>query len=127
MDEYKTEKAVYTAEDFILWQQNGVFEITPKFQRRKVWRTPAKSYFIDTILRDMTVPPLYFRKTQSEQTKKMVRQVVDGQQRVRSVLDFIGGEYRLSGTIRRISAISEKPRVNKRKRWSAKSSMGSRE
>jgi hypothetical protein len=100
MDEYKTEKAVYTPEDFILWQQNGVFEITPKFQRRKVWRTPAKSYFIDTILRDMTVPPLYFRKTQNEQTKKMVRQVVDGQQRVRSVLDFLSGDYRLSGTLK---------------------------
>src|SRR6266852_5754098 len=66
MDEYKTEKAVYTPEDFLLWQENNLFEITPKFQRRPVWRTPARSYFIDTLLRGMTVPPLYFRMTQNK-------------------------------------------------------------
>jgi hypothetical protein len=100
MDEYKTEKAVYTPDDFVLWQENGMLEITPKFQRRTVWRTPARSYFIDTLLRDMTVPPLYFRKTQNHQKTKIVREVVDGQQRVRTVLDFIAGKYRLSHTLK---------------------------
>ncbi len=100
MDEYKTEKAVYTPEDFILWQQNGMFEISPKFQRRSVWRTPARSYFIDTLLRGMTVPPLYFRMTQNQAKTKAVREVVDGQQRVRSVLEFIADVYRLSKTLK---------------------------
>ena len=100
MDEYKTEKAVYTAEDFLLWQENSLFEITPKFQRRPVWRTPARSYFIDTLLRGMTVPPLYFRMTQNQARTKAVREVVDGQQRVRSVLEFIADAYRLSKTLK---------------------------
>ena len=84
MDEYKTDKAVYTPNDFVLWQENEVFEISPKFQRRPVWRTPARSYFIDTLLRGMTVPPLYFRITQNRDKTKTIREVVDGQQRVRS-------------------------------------------
>jgi hypothetical protein len=100
MDEYKTEKAVYTPNDFVLWQENDMFEITPKFQRRPVWRTPARSYFIDTLLRGMTVPPLYFRLTQNKSKTKTIREVVDGQQRVRSVLDFITDEFRLSKTLK---------------------------
>ncbi len=38
MDEYKTDKAVYTPDDFVMWQNNDAFDITPKFQRRGVWR-----------------------------------------------------------------------------------------
>jgi hypothetical protein len=100
MDEYKTEKAVYTPNDFILWRTNGLLEITPKFQRRPVWRTPARSYFIDTLLRGMTVSPIYLRLAQNKTRTKTVREVVDGQQRMRSVLDFIAGEYRLSKTLK---------------------------
>lgn len=75
-----------------------MLDLTPKFQRRAVWRTPAKSYFIDTLLRGMTVPPLYLRITQSDKKNRVVRQVVDGQQRIRSVLEFIDPDdgFRLS-------------------------------
>jgi uncharacterized protein with ParB-like and HNH nuclease domain len=100
VEEFKTDPARYTPEDFLLWQANDALEITPKFQRRSVWRTPARSYFIDTILRGMTVPPLYLRMTQNKTKTRAIRQVVDGQQRVRSVLDFIGGEYRLSKNLK---------------------------
>jgi hypothetical protein len=100
MDEYKTDKAVYTVNDFVLWQENEILVITPKFQRRPVWKTPARSYFIDTLLRGMTVPPLYFRMTQNPAKTKMIREVVDGQQRVRSVLEFISDGYRLSKTLK---------------------------
>ena len=51
MNEFKTEKAVYTPEDFLLWQQNGMLEITPKFQRRPVWRTPARSVITSNFTR----------------------------------------------------------------------------
>jgi hypothetical protein len=100
VDEFKTDKAVYTPADFLLWQENGMLEISPKFQRRSVWRTPARSYFIDTLLRGMTVPPLYLRLIQDAKKTKAVREVVDGQQRVRSVLEFMGEKgYRLSKTV----------------------------
>jgi hypothetical protein len=100
MDEFKTEKAVYTPNDFLLWQENEMLEITPKFQRRAVWRTPARSYFIDTLLRGMTVSPLYLRMTQNKTRTKTIREVVDGQQRIRSVLEFVGDGFRLSKTLK---------------------------
>jgi hypothetical protein len=77
-----------------------MLEISPKFQRRPVWRTPARSFFIDTLLRGMTVPSLYLRLAQNSPKTKTIREVVDGQQRMRSVLDFIAGEYRLSSTLK---------------------------
>ena len=116
MDEFKTEKAVYTADDFVLWKENKLFMISPKFQRRSVWRTPARSYFIDTLLRGMTVPPLYFRMAQNEDKTKMIREVVDGQQRIRSILDFVADEFRLSSSLKapwagqRFSDLSEAER-----------------
>ena len=95
MDEFKTEKAVYTPNDFALWQANSMLVLTPKFQRRPVWKTPARSFFIDTILRGMTVPPIYLRMVQNTTRTKAIREVVDGQQRVRSVLDYVGIDYQL--------------------------------
>lgn len=89
MNVYKTDRASYDASDFQGWQAGGALEITPKFQRRPVWRTPARSFFIDTMLRGMTEPPLYFRLSQNLQKTKTIREVVDGQQRVRAVLEFI--------------------------------------
>lgn len=103
MDEFKTDKAIYTALDFGIWQQHKWLSITPKFQRRKVWSTPARSYFIDTMLRGMTVPPIYLRLTQNEARTAIIREVVDGQQRVSCVLDFIrddGEGFRLSKTLK---------------------------
>jgi hypothetical protein len=100
MSPYRTERGIYTTRDLVLWQNNQVLEITPKFQRRAVWRTPARSLFIDTILREMTVPPIYLRWTQNEKKSKAIREVVDGQHRVRSVLEYISDNgYRLSKTL----------------------------
>lgn len=66
MDELKTDKGVFSPEDFLIWQDGGILDITPKFQRRGVWRPAIKSFFIDTLLRGMTVPPIYLRITQNE-------------------------------------------------------------
>src|SRR5262245_28141625 len=101
MSDLKTDKATYTPTDFELWRSSDMLVISPKFQRRSVWRLPARSYFIDTLLRGMTVPPIYLRLIQHPEKKKPVREVVDGQQRIRTVLEFIAPDgYRLSKTLK---------------------------
>jgi hypothetical protein len=119
VDEFKTERAVYTPHDFVLWQEHEMLVISPKFQRRGVWRPAARSFFIDTMLREMTVPPLYFRMTQNQTATKAIREVVDGQQRIRSVLDFIKDDgFRLSKTLRATWAgkkFNELPEVQRNK------------
>jgi hypothetical protein len=95
----KTNRSEYTALDFQGWQVQDALNITPKFQRRGVWTTPAKSYLIDTLIREMPVPPLYLRVVQSADRKKIVREVVDGQQRISAVLDFLAGKFALSSSL----------------------------
>ncbi|HET6325261.1 MAG TPA: DUF262 domain-containing protein [Planctomycetaceae bacterium] len=96
MDQFRTERAVYMTIDFIDWNKSRRLEITPKFQRRPVWKTPAKSFFIDTLLRGMTVPPIYFRLRQNTATTKPIQEVVDGQQRIRTVLEFCNGDFAIA-------------------------------
>src|SRR5579872_4362406 len=95
----KSERSVYRSEDFQQWREAGTLDITPKFQRRPVWTSAARSYFIDTILRSMPVPPIYIRIVQSTDRRGYVRQIVDGQQRISCVLDFLDGKLRLSRTL----------------------------
>src|SRR3954462_3736601 len=96
---YTTDRSVYRPNDFVAWRESQTLVITPKFQRRAVWKAAARSYFIDTMLRGMTVPPLYLRLNQNVKKTKVVREVIDGQQRVRSVLDFVRDQYRLSKSV----------------------------
>jgi hypothetical protein len=93
-------RSVYTPLDFAQWKASDSLSLTPKFQRRGVWKPAARSFFIDTLLRGMPVPPIYIRQTQSEKRDRTIREVVDGQQRVSAVLAFMEGEYRLSKSLK---------------------------
>jgi hypothetical protein len=92
-------RAEYTPVDFQHFRDSQSLEITPKFQRRPVWQTPQRSYFIDTLIRGLPVPPIFLRETQSEDFTHFVRQVIDGQQRLRAVLDFIDDRYSISKAV----------------------------
>lgn len=95
----KPQRSLYTPTDFLEWRESASLDLTPKFQRRGVWTTGARSFFIDTLLRLMPVPPIYIRVTQSDTRKRWVREIIDGQQRISCVLDFLDGKYRLSRTL----------------------------
>jgi len=74
----------------VAWQREGTLELNPNFQRRPVWKKGAKSYLIDTILRGLPIPIIFLRDIPADlRTFKAKRDVVDGQQRIRTVLSFI--------------------------------------
>src|SRR6266550_7246160 len=95
----RPERSVYTPADFIQWRTTESVILTPKFQRRGVWKPAARSFFIDTLLRGMPSPPIYIRFVQSTTRDKLIRAVIDGQQRVAAVSDFVDGQYRLSRSL----------------------------
>ncbi|MCW3017774.1 MAG: hypothetical protein JWN10_82, partial [Solirubrobacterales bacterium] len=88
----------YVTVDLILWQQQGSLVLSPKFQRRPVWKAPARSYLMDTLLRGYPVPPLHIRLLEDSKTGVM-REVVDGQQRLRALFDFVDGTLRLGRSL----------------------------
>ncbi len=95
----KPDVGSYTPLDFLQWRASQSLVLAPKFQRRSLWQTPARSYLIDTIVRGMPVPPIYLRVAQHADKKRVIREVVDGQQRIAAVLDFMDDKYTLTKSI----------------------------
>lgn len=75
--------------DFLAWQRDGTLNLKPEFQRRSVWKPGARSYLIDTIVRGLPVPLIFVRERLDLRTQRTVRDIVDGQQRLRTLFAFI--------------------------------------
>ncbi|RLC08690.1 MAG: DUF262 domain-containing protein [Deltaproteobacteria bacterium] len=83
----------YSINDFLGWDQKGELILAPEFQRRDVWTSKAKSYLIDTILRRLPIPIIFVRQKVDLVSKKTKREVVDGQQRLRAIIDFVNNKW----------------------------------
>lgn len=90
-----SEPQTYTIAEILKWQADGEVELNPKFQRGSVWSTPAKSYLIDSILNGYPIPKLLFRTTVDRDSRRTLRDVVDGQQRLRTIFQFADGKLTL--------------------------------
>jgi hypothetical protein len=71
--------------------REGNLKIKPPFQRKPVWVARQKCYLIESILRGLPVPEIYIQQTTTPEGQTTYA-VVDGQQRVRTVLQFVGSE-----------------------------------
>ena len=83
------QKTVFKVGDFLSWQRAGSLVLSPNFQRRSVWPKGAKSFLIDTIVRGIPIPIIFLRQRTNPKTLEPIREVVDGQQRLRTVLSFV--------------------------------------
>lgn len=86
----------YSIRDFEEWNERGELVLAPKFQRRDVWSDKARSYLVDTIMRGKPIPKIYMRQDINPQNRRVTREIVDGQQRIRTVLSFIKDGFRIS-------------------------------
>jgi hypothetical protein len=81
---------------FLREDEAGSLDLSPAFQRRPIWSGEQSSYLIDTILNGLPFPEIYIRASTSPQARTTY-EVVDGQQRVRSILDFAKNDLQLVG------------------------------
>ena len=91
----KFDPRTYSINDFREWHDRNILIIDPYFQRRSVWSDKARSYLIDTILRGLPFPKIYIRQTIDSKTRKTVRTIVDGQQRLRTILNFLDDGFKV--------------------------------
>lgn len=82
-------RTVYKVSDFLSWQRGKSLVLSPSFQRRPVWSATAKSFLIDTVARGLPMPIIFLREQTNLQSLEPVREVVDGQQRLRTLISFI--------------------------------------
>lgn len=85
----------YPISDLYDWIKNETLILQPAFQRGDTWQPSAQSFFIDTLLRDLPIPPIYIRLITNRETKTSYREVVDGQQRLRTIVKFIDNQLTL--------------------------------
>lgn len=75
---------------------NGQLTLAPEFQRNSVWPGAAKAYLIDTILNDRPIPLLFIQRTTSAQKGLPAYVIIDGQQRLRAIFEYLDNRFRLT-------------------------------
>ena len=74
---------------------NGDLNLQPNFQRGEVWSPAKRQKLIDSILRQWHVPPIHVIQSSDGGEDE----VLDGQQRLVSIRDFIAGKFRINGLV----------------------------
>ncbi len=69
-------------------------ELNPPYQRKSVWTYKDKQFFLDTVFNNFPCPAVYLQKENT--SKGPLYNVVDGKQRLSTVLDFHSGKIRLA-------------------------------
>ncbi|MHA3078808.1 GmrSD restriction endonuclease domain-containing protein [Acinetobacter sp. ANC 5502] len=73
---------------FLDLNDRSQLELSPPYQRRSVWTTKDKKFFLDTIFRNYPSPAVFIHKSLDERGKSTYF-VVDGKQRLQTILDFV--------------------------------------
>jgi hypothetical protein len=71
--------------DLFRMYKDDVLDVSPSFQREVAWKGPAQTRFIDSLMKQLPIPSLCF----SYDYKNEDWQVIDGLQRISSVIRFL--------------------------------------
>jgi len=74
--------------------EKSQLDLNPSYQRRSVWSLHDKRFFIDTVLNGYPAPPVFLHKTLDENGRPTYH-VVDGKQRLSTLIDFSQGKIRI--------------------------------
>lgn len=110
------EPTKYSVDKLVKGWKSAELRINPEYQRGARWTPAQQQGLVDSIFRKYPVPPLFLHQITSDglagPTKRF--EVVDGQQRVRALADFLGDKLsllestdkklRLPNSLRSISA-----------------------
>jgi hypothetical protein len=92
--------------DLLGFYNTKSLDINPWYQRRSVWSPPQKAYLMNTIFEKKPVPSIYIRQQIDIEKEKSLKEVVDGQQRVRTI---ISARSRRGSRLRLISVTCGRP------------------
>lgn len=91
-NKYKINKALpetLSTFDIIQDIQASRFQIRPSYQRSEVKNSNKASYLMESVLLGINIPPLFIYRRE----KDGVKEVVDGQQRLLTLLGYLGEKY----------------------------------
>ena len=75
--------------------RNNQLDLEPPYQRRSVWTRKDRQFFLDTIFRNFPSPAIFLHKSMNEDGAATYH-VVDGKQRLQTILNFVRGSLRIA-------------------------------
>lgn len=75
-------------------RQLKLLNLKPTYQRNPVWPTTSKTYLIETIWKKLPMPKVFIH-VETDERGDSLYSVIDGQQRLNSIFDFIDGKLTL--------------------------------
>ncbi len=92
--------------------------LEPKYQRNPIWSIGQKCFLIDSLISDCPIPQVFLniQSKGSGASRKTIYEVVDGQQRLRAILEFMEDTYSLVETTAKSYPVSPEytPHIGKR-------------
>lgn len=85
-------EAPYTIYEYLRKLEQGRIITQPDFQRNLVWDNEKKSRFIESIILNFPIPPIYLNETIEAQFM-----IIDGLQRTTALQQYYKGEFALTG------------------------------
>jgi hypothetical protein len=90
----KIEESKHSIAELIDLYHRKDLTVNEEYQRApRLWPPAARSYFIDTILSGFPFPKIYFQEKLNKATLRPQREIVDGQQRMMSIVDFKDNKF----------------------------------
>jgi hypothetical protein len=89
--------------------QKSNLDLKPKYQRNPIWSLGQRCFLIDSILSDCPIGQIYLNVLfqGSGRNRRTVYEVVDGQQRLRAILDFMRDSYALAKSAAKVYPVSQ--------------------
>jgi len=98
--------------------KNHTLHLSPRYQRNPIWSIGQKCFLIDSLIAGCPIPQVFLniRIGATGAQRKTYYDVVDGQQRLRAILEYMMDEYALVTTTAKSYPVSEeyKPHIGKK-------------
>lgn len=92
-DKIRVEQQMLSVKYLYELEESGLLDTNPNFQRKPVWKeNKRKSLLIESLMLRIPIPAFYFYENKDSQF-----QVIDGQQRLLTIFEFLRGEFKLTG------------------------------
>lgn len=92
-DKIRVDQQMLSVKYMLELMEQNLIELNPGYQRRRVWKdNKRKSLLIESLMLRIPIPAFYFYENEDGQY-----QVIDGQQRLTTIKEFVNGEFCLTG------------------------------
>ena len=105
---------------FLDLHRNKQLDLDPPYQRKSVWSSKDRKFFLDTIFRNYPAPPIFIHRSVDDNGFTMYH-VVDGKQRLETILSFFNNKISIPANFGNQNLDNKKfkelDQIEKRKFW----------